>query len=194
MKSQIYNLNITGNKLMSRKLILTMLAIFASTLFARAAAPVKTITGNITGNTMWNFDTIYVLSGKVYVINGATLTIAPGTIVKGDYTTPGSALIVTRGAKLYAIGEPGRPIIFTSSQTPGNRATGDWGGVVIAGNATTNVPGGIGTFEGGNLANPNAGGGGTADGQYGGLNDLDNSGELKYVRIEFAGFPYAPNN
>lgn len=68
------------------------------------------------------------------------------------------------------------------------------GGVVIAGNAKVNVPGGIGTFEGGNLSNPNPGGGGPADGQFGGLNDLDNSGELKYVRIEYAGFPFAPNN
>lgn len=177
-----------------RKLILLFVAVIATTLFASAAAPVKTITGNISGNVMWNFDTIYMLSGKVYLINGATLTIAPGTIIKGDYSVAGSALIVTRGAKIYAIGEATRPIIFTSSQTPGNRATGDWGGLVIAGNATVNVPGGIGTFEGGNLANPNAGGGGTADGQYGGLNDLDNSGELKYVRIEYAGFPYAPNN
>ncbi len=177
-----------------RKLILLLLVLTASFTMTQAAAPVKTISGNISGNVMWNFDTIYVLSGKVYLIGGATLTIAPGTIIKGDYSTPGSALIVTRGSKIYAVGEPGRPIVFTSSQTPGNRATGDWGGLVIAGNATVNVPGGIGTFEGGNLANPNAGGGGTADGQYGGLNDLDNSGELKYVRIEFAGFPYAPNN
>lgn len=177
-----------------RKLILLMVAILATTLYASAAAPVKTITGNITGNVMWNYDTIYLLSGKVYLINGATLTIAPGTLIKGDYSVAGSALIVTRGAKIYAIGEPTRPIVFTSSQAPGNRATADWGGLVIAGNATVNVPGGIGTFEGGNLSNPNAGGGGAADGQYGGLNDLDNSGELKYVRIEYAGFPYAPNN
>ncbi len=177
-----------------RKLILLIVAIFAANLTTNAAAPVKTITGNISGNVMWNYDTIYLLSGKVYLINGATLTIAPGTIIKGDYSAAGSALIVTRGAKIYAIGEPSRPIVFTSSQTPSNRATGDWGGLVIAGNAKVNVPGGIGTFEGGNLANPNAGGGGPADGQFGGLNDLDNSGELKYVRIEYAGYPFAPNN
>ncbi|MBK9481493.1 MAG: T9SS type A sorting domain-containing protein [Bacteroidetes bacterium] len=177
-----------------KKLILLIVALFATTFFASAAAPVKTITGNISGNVMWNYDTIYLLSGKVYLINGATLTIAPGTVIKGDFSAAGSALIVTRGAKIYAIGEPTRPIVFTSSQTPGNRSTGDWGGLVIAGNAKVNVPGGMGTFEGGNLANPNVGGGGTADGQFGGLNDLDNSGELKYVRIEYAGFPYAPNN
>lgn len=177
-----------------RKLILLIVALFATTFYASAAAPVKNISGNITGNIMWSYDTIYLLQGKVYLIGGSTLTIAPGTIVKGDYATPGSVLIVTRGSKLYAIGDTARPIVFTSSQTPGNRSTGDWGGLVIAGNATVNVPGGVGTFEGGNLSNPNAGGGGAADGQFGGLNDADNSGELKYVRIEYAGFPFAPNN
>jgi hypothetical protein len=103
----------------------------------------------------------------------------------------GSCLVVTRGAKLMAQGEETRPIVFTSSRSAGNRATADWGGIVIEGNAKINVPGGIGTVEGGNLSNPD---GTASDGQYGGLNDLDNSGILKYVRIEFAGYPYAPNN
>ncbi|HMT35836.1 MAG TPA: hypothetical protein PKC41_08250, partial [Chitinophagaceae bacterium] len=97
-----------------KKLILLIVALFATTFFASAAAPVKTITGNISGNVMWNYDTIYLLSGKVYLINGATLTIAPGTVIKGDFSAAGSALIVTRGAKIYAIGEPTRPIVFTS--------------------------------------------------------------------------------
>lgn len=174
-----------------RKFILLFIAIFATMFTAKAQAPVKDVSGNITGNVYWSFDTIYLLKGKVYLKSGATLTIAPGTIVKGDYSTPGSALIVTRGAKIYAVGEVNRPIVFTSSQTPGNRMTGDWGGVVIAGNAKVNVPGGEAPFEGGNLSNPD---GTVSDGNYGGLNDLDNSGELKYVRIEYAGFPYALNN
>lgn len=159
--------------------------------FANAQAPVKTITGNLNGNVNWSNDTIYKLTGKVYVKAGGTLNIAPGTIIKGDVATAGSCLIVTRGGKINAVGTPTQPIVFTSSATPGNKSTGDWGGIVIAGNAKVNVTGGIGTFEGGNLANPD---GTTSDGQYGGLNDLDNSGELKYVRIEYAGFPFAPNN
>lgn len=159
--------------------------------FANAQAPVKTITGNLNGNVNWSNDTIYKLTGKVYVKAGGTLNIAPGTIIKGDVATAGSCLIVTRGGKINAVGTPTQPIVFTSSATPGNKSTGDWGGLVIAGNARVNVTGGIGTFEGGNLANPD---GTTSDGQYGGLNDLDNSGELKYVRIEYAGFPFAPNN
>lgn len=159
--------------------------------FANAQAPVKSITGNLNGTVNWSNDTIYMLTGKVYVKAGGTLNIAPGTIIKGDVATAGSCLIVTRGGKINAVGTPTQPIVFTSSATPGNKSTGDWGGIVIAGNARINVTGGIGTFEGGNLANPD---GTTSDGQYGGLNDLDNSGELKYVRIEYAGYPFAPNN
>lgn len=174
-----------------KKIFFSLIAMFTIAMSANGATPVKTITGNLTGNINWNYDTIYLLSGKVYLKAGATLNIGPGTLIKGDYATPGSALVVTRGAKIYAIGEAKRPIVFTSSQAVGNRLTADWGGVIIEGNARVNVPGGIGTIEGGNLSNPD---GTTSDGQYGGLNDLDNSGELRYVRIEYAGFPYAPNN
>ncbi|MGI9192605.1 MAG: T9SS type A sorting domain-containing protein [Chitinophagaceae bacterium] len=175
---------------MKRVLSLITLLLVA-TLAATAQAPVRTVSGNLNGINNWSADTIYKLTGKVYVKAGGVLNIAPGTIIKGDKNTPGSALIITRGAQIYAIGEATRPIVFTSSETPGNRAMGDWGGLVIAGNARINVPGGIGTFEGGNLANPD---GTVSDGQYGGLNDLDNSGELRYVRIEYAGFAYAPNS
>lgn len=174
-----------------KKLIFTLSLAVVSLLTVQAQSPVKTVTGNINGTVNWSNDTIYLLQGKVYVKSGATLNIEAGTIIKGDKNTVGSAMIVTRGAKLYAVGTPTQPIVFTSSETPGNRATGDWGGLVIAGNARTNIPGGVGTFEGGNLANPD---GTASDGQYGGLNDLDNSGELKYVRIEYAGFAYASNS
>jgi hypothetical protein len=174
-----------------KKIISTISMALLAITFANAQASVKTITGNLNGNVNWSNDTIYKLTGKVYVKAGGTLNIAPGTIIKGDVATAGSCLIVTRGGKINAVGTPTQPIVFTSSATPGNKSTGDWGGLVIAGNAKVNVTGGIGTFEGGNLANPD---GTTSDGQYGGLNDLDNSGELKYVRIEYAGFPFAPNN
>ncbi len=174
-----------------KRIISTCAILLAAVASSMAQAPVKTITGNLTGTVNWSVDTIYKLTGKVYVKAGATLNIAPGTIIKGDKSTPGSALIVTRGAQIYAVGTAAKPIVFTSSETPGNKAMGDWGGLVIAGNAKINVTGGIGTFEGGNLANPD---GTASDGQYGGLNDLDNSGELKYVRIEYAGFAYAPNS
>jgi hypothetical protein len=174
-----------------KRLISTFSILMAAIGSTFAQAPVKDVMGNLTGTVNWSNDTIYMLKGKVYVKSGATLNIAPGTVIKGDLATAGSTLIVTRGAKIYAIGTPTQPIVFTSSATPGNKSMGDWGGIVIAGNARVNVPGGEGTFEGGNLSNPD---GTVSDGKYGGLNDLDNSGELKYVRIEYAGFAFAPNN
>jgi hypothetical protein len=174
-----------------KRIISTFAILVAAISSSMAQAPVKVVSGNLVGTVNWSADTIYKLTGKVYVKAGGTLNIAPGTVIKGDKAAAGSALIITRGAKIYAIGNPTQPIVFTSSEAPGNKAMGDWGGLVISGNARINVPGGIGTFEGGNLANPD---GTVSDGQYGGLNDLDNSGELKYVRIEYAGFAYAPNN
>lgn len=174
-----------------KRIISTLSILLASVGFSFAQAPVKEVAGNLNGTINWSNDTVYLLKGKVYVKSGATLNIAPGTIIKGDINTAGSTLIVTRGAKIYAIGNPTQPIVFTSSATPGNKAMGDWGGIAIAGNARVNVPGGEGIFEGGNLSNPD---GTVSDGKYGGLNDLDNSGELKYVRIEYAGFAFAPNN
>jgi Secretion system C-terminal sorting domain len=173
------------------KKIFTTITVLCVACIAFAAQPTRTITGNLTGIVTLKADTIYTLSGKVYVKVGGTLNIEPGTIIKGDTSVAGSALIITRGAKIYAIGTINRPIVFTSSAAPGNRKSGDWGGIVIAGNAKINIPGGTAPFEGGNLANPD---GTTSDGEYGGLNDLDNSGELKYVRIEFAGYPYQQNN
>lgn len=174
-----------------KKIFQTTLVMLGLAFTAQAQVPVKNVSGNLLGNVNWSNDTIYMLQGKVYAKSGTILNIAPGTLIKGDKSTPGSALIIVRGAKINAIGTPEQPIVFTSSETPGNRSSGDWGGLVVAGNARVNVTGGIGTLEGGNLANPD---GEVTDGQYGGLNDLDNSGELRYVRIEYAGYAFAPNS
>ncbi len=173
------------------KKIFTSILLLTVALASYAAAPVKVVSGNLTGTINWVADTIYLLQGKVYVKAGSTINIGAGTIIKGDKATPGSALIITRGAKINAIGTVDKPIVFTSSAPKGSRATADWGGLVIAGNAKINFAGGVAPFEGGNLANPD---GNTDDGKYGGLNDQDNSGVLKYVRIEFAGFPYQQNS
>jgi hypothetical protein len=175
---------------MKRFLYTTLLLLVCYTA-SYAGAPTKVISGNITGTVNWVADTIYILTGKVYLKNGATLNIAPGTIIKGDTLTAGSALIVTRGSKIYAIGTPTRPIVFTSNAPKGKRRPAHWGGICIAGNAKVNVSGGEAPFEGGNLTNPD---GSTTDDKYGGLNDADNSGVLKYVRIEYAGYPYQQNN
>ena len=124
-----------------------------------------------------------LLQNKVYVTNGATVTVLPGTILRGDASTQGS-LIITKGCKIIAEGTQNNPIVFTSNQPVGNRAEGDWGGLVILGQATNNQPGGVANIEG---IVP------TANTQYGGSDDNDNSGKLKYVRIEFAGIALEPN-
>lgn len=137
------------------------------------------VQGSITSNTTWTSDKKYLLKGFVYVEDGATLTIQAGTIIKGDKPTKGS-LIIKRGAKLIADGTTSQPIVFTSNQSVGNRSRGDWGGIIICGRAPHNQPSDP-TVEGG------------PDAIYGGTNADDNSGILRYVRIEFAGIAFQPN-
>ena len=146
------------------------------------AQNVVNITSDITANTTWTNDNIYVLQGQfIYVLNDATLTIEPGTIVKGEP----AGLVVTRGCKLIANGTTDKPIVFTSAQPAGSRAAGDWGGISLLGKALVNCPGGECLLEGG--VDPNYG-------KYGGTDDNDSSGSLKFVRIEFAGIAFQPNN
>ncbi len=107
------------------------------------------------------------------------LTIEPGTVVFGDQNTKGT-LVVQRGGKIIAEGTREEPIVFTSIKAPGERTPGDWGGVVIAGRARNNEGSNV-QLEGGYAA------------WHGGDDDTDNSGILKYVRIEWAGIPINPN-
>jgi hypothetical protein len=148
-------------------------------------APTVTVNTAITTNTTWTSNNVYLLQGIIYVNSGVTLTIQPGTVIRGDNTVANSSLFVARGGKIQAIGTACAPIVFTSNKAVGARAKGDWGGVVILGNAVNN----LGT---------NAQIEGTAAGEprnfHGGTNDDDNSGTLKYVRIEFGGFVFALNN
>lgn len=143
------------------------------------------VSGSITTNTTWTSNNVYKLSGIVYVNDGVTLTIQPGTVIRGDETVANSSLFVARGAKLIAIGTPCSPIVFTSNKAIGARAKGDWGGVVLLGKAKNN--------QGTNVQIE-----GTSAGEsrnfFGGTDDNDNSGTLKYVRIEFPGYVFAPNN
>jgi hypothetical protein len=155
-------------------------------------ATTVTVSANITVDTRWTANNTYLLSGPIYVNNNATLTIEPGTVIRGNKAIAGSALVITKGAKLIAKGTKNAPIVFTSSGGVGNRAIGDWGGIVILGKAANNLPAnatagtaaGIGNIEGLPVS---------ADSEYGGgatPNDNDNSGILKYVRIEFGGYAY----
>ena len=142
------------------------------------------VTAEITANTTWTSDKIYLLSNQIYVKNNAILTIEPGTVIFGDKNIVGASLIITRGAKLVAEGTANAPIIFTSNQDAGSRAPGDWGGIILLGNAKNNLVGGFGNIEG--IAP-------TEDTKFGGIDDNDNSGSLKFVRIEYSGYPLQPN-
>jgi PKD repeat protein len=170
-----------------KKLLLTSLVTLGAIVSAFAQLPTKTLTGEISGITrnLVN-DTVYILNGFVYVEDAAILNIEPGTIIRGDKDTKGT-LIVTRGAKINANGTPDQPIVFTSNQPEGSRNYGDWGGLIILGNAPINVPGGTSVIEGG-VDTPEG------DGVYGGVNAADNSGTLKYVRIEYPGIAFVPGN
>lgn len=128
-------------------------------------------------------DTVYTLSGFIHVANGATLTIQAGTRILGDFNALGSSLFVMRGAKIRALGTAEKPIVFTSSQPEGSRKAGDWGGLIIVGNARINREGTVLLEGSGTDATKNP-----AINYAGGTNDADNSGELHYVRVEFAGF------
>lgn len=118
----------------------------------------------------------YTLKGWVYVTDGAELTIEPGTVIKGDKSTK-AALIVEPGGKLWAKGTSTAPIVFTSAQAAGSRRPGDWGGLIVCGKAKNNQ--GTMTIEGGPRTT------------HGGDDDNDCSGALSYVRVEFAGYPFA---
>ena len=121
-----------------------------------------------------------VLKGYTYFATGSTLTIPAGTTIKSDITNKG-AIIIERGAKIIAEGTASAPIIFTSGKAVGFRNPGDWGGIIILGKAITNrsteptIEGGVGR-------------------SYGGTDNADNSGTMKYVRIEFSGIAAQPGS
>src|SRR4029453_9800376 len=101
------------------------------------------VTQDISANTTWTADRTYTLKGFIHVLNGATLTIQPGTKIMGDFTTVGSSLFILRGAKINAVGTADNPIVFTSSRPAGQRQPGDWGGLIIVGNAKINRSGAV---------------------------------------------------
>jgi hypothetical protein len=132
--------------------------------------------GVITEDYTMTANNKYLLKGYVRFRAPAKLTIEPGTIIFGDKETEGT-LVIERGAQIFAEGTVQRPIVFTSELPPGERAPGDWGGIIICGNAPINPPSGTFEVEGGTGA------------IFGGTNPDDNSGIMRYVRIEFAGIP-----
>ncbi|BDD06155.1 hypothetical protein [Aureibacter tunicatorum] len=132
------------------------------------------VSGDITEDMKWEAGTAIVLAGGVHVAEGVTLTIDPGVVVKSKSGESIAYLLVEQGGKIIAEGTAAKPIVFTSGEeTP---ARGDWGGVIICGDAPVN--GGDG--EGERTAE-------VGDVKYGGSNEADNSGVLKYVRVEYTG-------
>lgn len=135
------------------------------------------VTGDITEDTTWTADKTYILAAGVYVfVRGATLTIEPGTLIRGEADT---ALVIEKDARLVAEGTADAPIVFTSFDDA-NPAAGDWGGIVLLGEATVNLEGGTGLAEGFPIPPT-----------YGGSNDAHDCGSLRYVRVEYAGYAIA---
>jgi hypothetical protein len=133
-----------------------------------------TITGTITENTTLSKGNNYILKAGVHVKQGATLTIEEGVTVKSDPNEPVAAyLLIEPGAKINAVGTENAPIVFTSGKA--NPKTQDWGGIILTGKAPINVEGGAAASEMG------------AGVTYGGTNANDNSGVMKYVRVEYTG-------
>jgi hypothetical protein len=142
--------------------------------------PVRVLRGRFTNDVVLTNDTYWVLRGTVFVHEPARLIIQPGTTIIGETATRGT-LVIDRGAQIIADGTREQPIVFTSDQPVGQRNRGDWGGLIINGRAPLNLPGGVGLGEG-------------DTGIYGGDDPNDNSGILRFVRVEFAGIEFSPDN
>ncbi|MEM7418022.1 MAG: fibronectin type III domain-containing protein [Gemmatimonadota bacterium] len=139
------------------------------------------LSGSITGNVTLNADTVYIITGVVTVDSGAVLNIPEGTVLKGSTSVTPSALMVRQGGQLFSNGTAANPVVFTSNAPEGQRARGDWGGVVINGYSQCNFPADDCVGEG-------------ASGPYGGSILDDNSGSMTYTRVEFAGFEVSFGN
>lgn len=164
---------------------------------AEPATPTKDVyaTADGIGTVTWSSDTIYILRGFIFVNDGQTLTIEPGTVIKGQ---PGqgagaSALIVARGGKIMAQGTAEAPIIMTGLADDLNGSVPEdavqtWGGLIILGKATTNnnAEGGEKSVEG----IPET----ESRGLYGGTDDNDNSGVLQYVSVRHGGSVIGADN
>lgn len=147
------------------------------------------LSGTITEDLKLTSDNVYLLRGGVFIgddENETILEIEAGTTIYGESSTDGM-LVVRRNSKIIAEGTAEAPIVFTSSKAEGSRARGDWGGLIINGNAPINACG----DESAELCEA-FGEGGT--GFYGGNDPEDDSGVLKYVRVEFAGTLVSPEN
>ncbi len=190
-----------------KKLIILLLT-FAFALVGAYGADIE-VTENVTADTAWTADNAYILKKPVFVTDGATLTIEPGTWIYGtEDVAEGTfgSLVITRGCKIMAQGTPSNPIHFTALEERDGVAlpdggtrditledSGFWGGLIILGKAILNTPenpgiGGstIGTFE----VEGFPAGGDDANIIYGGNDDEDDSGVLTFVSIRYGGYEF----
>jgi hypothetical protein len=175
-----------------------------NTIYPAANVVIDATAGDtIKTNTTWTSNNVYLLKGVVYVKDNVTLTIQPGTIIRGSELVANSSLVVTRGSKIVAEGTASRPIVFTSNKQPGARGRGNWGGLIILGKATNNISaaagGTTGTGTAGlmqieGLATTAINRHGAGDVIAASVDDNDSSGVLKFVRVEFPGFVFSANN
>ncbi len=173
----------------------------AAAVLSSAAAAQVNVSSNITTSTTWTANNVYNLVGQIYVTNGATLTIEPGTLI-ATVANSGGSLAVTRGSKIFAVGTAEKPIIFTSTNdvatwTGGNPKTGtwrpvvnEWGNLTVMGRAyiSENVIGSNTPFPSAtNEADMEGLVTGPAFDRYGGGDDDDDSGSLQYVSLRYTG-------
>ena len=138
---------------------------------------IDTLPAIISANLTLDAKTDYILNGKVFVKNNATLTIPAGvvvSVVKNDSPADKGVLVITQGSKIFINGTVDKPVVFTSAAA--TKAPGDWGAIIILGKAPTNI--GSGNVDG--LAV-------SEDTKYGGTISDDNSGSIKYLRLEYCG-------
>ncbi len=174
--------------------VLTALLLFIPG-FVFAQTEIRVTDADIDGDVTWTAENVYILEGRVFVEEGETLTIEAGTVVKG---APGegenaSVLIVARGGQLFAEGTASNPIIFTAEADDVSDPTdltaednGEWGGLIILGRASTNLPTNEGAVEGIPTTETRA--------LFGGDDDDDNSGVVRYVSIRHGGAVIGADN
>ena len=184
---------------MNGKLYTLFILAFMSVISLSAQTVVTITDADLVGGQTYNWtnDNTYVLDGPVFLEEGGRLNIEAGTVVRGmpNQGDVASALIITRGATIYAEGTADNPVIFTAEDDdindPGDFTAedrGEWGGLIILGRATVARPGGMDNIEGLTVEDRTAFGGGDNP------DDEDNSGVLRYVSIRHGGAALAPGD
>lgn len=191
--TQAFEFTIPATAVVGSRIVITFQARDNADLSSAIANAVVTVgdpvvvlgPGNLTTQTLRR-GVPYLLRGQTFVQSGVVLTVEPGAVIRGDKASRGT-LIVVPGGRLVADGTLEQPIVFTSAQGPGERDRGDWGGIIILGDAFVNQTA-VPAIEGispevryGNTVSPTE-------------NANHNGGSLRFVRIEYAGIELTPNN